>query len=111
MAPIKATVTHFEAREFARTLAKRLSTTDRRYLIVSDPTERAGKIFIDYLRNGRGNTAIGTYSPRARPGFPVAAKVTWKDIENGIPPDAFSIRRPPGGRPTRPKKRATARKK
>ena len=111
MAPIKATVTHFEAREFARTLAQRLSTTDRRYLIVSDPTERAGKIFIDYLRNGRGNTAIGTYSPRARPGFPVAAKVTWKDIENGIPPDAFSISRPPGGRPTRQKKRATARKK
>jgi len=34
----------------------------------------------DYLLNGRG-TAIGTYSPRARPGFPIAAPVTWKRLE------------------------------
>jgi bifunctional non-homologous end joining protein LigD len=46
------------------------------------------------LRNGRGTTAIGAYAPRARSGFPIAAPVTWKDIENGIGPDAFTIQSP-----------------
>jgi len=40
-------------------------------------------------------TAIGAYSPRARPGFPVAAPVTWRDVERGIRSDAFSISNPP----------------
>lgn len=39
--------------------------------------------------DGRGTTAIGTYSPRARPGFPIAAPVTWKQLERSIKPDAF----------------------
>ncbi|WP_353839273.1 hypothetical protein [Mesorhizobium sp.] len=34
-----------------------------------------------YLRNGRGNTAVGAFSPRARPGFPIAHPVTWKQVE------------------------------
>ena len=56
--------------------------------------KRPGRLFIDYLRNGRGTTAVGAYSPRARPGFPIAAPVTWKDVENGIRPDAFRISSP-----------------
>ncbi len=97
MAPVETTVTHAEARDFARALAQRMtSTAPGRYLTVADPTKRSERIFIDYLRNGRGNTAIGTYSPRVRESFPVAAKVTWKEIENGIPPDAFSMSDPPG---------------
>jgi len=37
-----------------------------------------GRLFIDYLRNGRGTTAVDAYSPRARAGFPIAAPVTWE---------------------------------
>ncbi len=36
------------------------------------------------LRNGRGNTAIGAYSPRARPKFPIACPVTWSQVEAGF---------------------------
>jgi bifunctional non-homologous end joining protein LigD len=50
-----------------------------------------GKLFIDYLRNGRGQTGVGAYSPRARPGFPVAVPLTWKEVEKGTKSDAFSI--------------------
>jgi hypothetical protein len=45
--------------------------------------------------NGRGTTAIGAWSPRARAGFPIAARVSWRQIENGTRPDAFTMERPP----------------
>jgi DNA primase len=49
-----------------------------RYTIAAGAGKRTGRIFIDYLRNGRGTTAIGAWSPRAR--FPVAAPVSWRQV-------------------------------
>ena len=73
---------------------KLAATAPARYLTLSDPAKRKGRIFIDYLRNGRGTTAIGAYSPRVRSGFPIAAPVTWKQVETGIRPDAFTMKHP-----------------
>jgi len=53
--------------------------------------KRPRRLFIDHLRNGRGTTAIGTYSPRARPGFPIAATVIWKQLDRASKPDKFHI--------------------
>ena len=93
------------ARDYSRTVAEHFAATDpSRYTSKSGRSGRAGKVFIDYLRNGRGNTAIGAYSPRARPGFPVAAPVTWRDVERGIRSDAFSIANPPNSRERRRKR-------
>jgi bifunctional non-homologous end joining protein LigD len=92
MAALDPTMNHGQARAYAKRIAKRLAATaPDRYTIASAPEKRAGRIFIDYLRNGRGTTAIGAWSPRARPGFPIAAPVSWRQIENGIRPDAFSM--------------------
>lgn len=99
MAPLQAEITHDAARQYARKLAQQLVTKHPdRYLVSAAPAARAGRIFLDYLRNGRGNTAVGAYSPRARPGFPVAAPVTWDQIEKGILPDAFTLQSPFGRR-------------
>src|ERR671911_722445 len=87
MAPLDRTIDHDEARAYARQTAQRLAVTaSTRYTISSAPGKRAGRIFIDYLRNGRGTTAIGAWSPRARAGFPVAAPVSWRQVENEIRP-------------------------
>ena len=79
-----------------KALAEELeATTPKRYTLSPDPPMREGRLYIDYLRNGRGTTAVGAYSPRAREGFPVAAPATWKELEAGVAPDDYSMSRPP----------------
>src|SRR5688500_5241817 len=52
MVPIEPSLTHDEARGYAKSLAQRLAGTNPgRYILSSDPARRTGKIFIDYLRN------------------------------------------------------------
>ena len=89
------------AHDYTRGIAQRLAATEPDgYTVSAAISDRPGKLFIDYLRNGRGTTAAGTYSPRARPGFPIAAPVTWKDVERGVRPDSFTIATPPPQRRT-----------
>jgi bifunctional non-homologous end joining protein LigD len=95
MAPLVHKLTHDAAHACARRLAQRLTAMDAdRYTTSASLARRPGRLFVDYLRNGRGTTAVGAYSPRAREGFPIAAPVSWRQIEQGIGPDALTIERP-----------------
>ena len=53
---------------------------------------RPGKIFIDYLRNARGATAIAPYSTRARPDAPISVPLTWQDLSPRTRPDLYDVR-------------------
>ena len=69
-APLDPTIDHDEARVYAKRIAQRLAATaPDRYTLSSAPERRAGRIFLEYPRNGRGTTATGAWSPRARAGF------------------------------------------
>ena len=57
--------------------------------VASAEQARRGRIFVDYLRNGRGSTAIAPFSTRARPGAAVAMPVAWELLEKGLAPDAY----------------------
>jgi bifunctional non-homologous end joining protein LigD len=96
MVPVEPVMTHDAAHRLCKAIAQRFVRRDpKRYTITATLSKRKGRLFIDYLRNGRGTTAVGTYSPRARAGSPVAAPVTWKQIERGTRPNAFTIARSP----------------
>jgi len=94
MAPLDQPVLHDKAHRVAHQLVAAFAARHPHRYLLSAQAKRRDRIFLDYLRNGRGTTAIGTYSPRAREGFPIAAPVTWKRIEGGIAPDAFTMDSP-----------------
>ncbi|MDB5593028.1 DNA ligase D, partial [Enterovirga sp.] len=100
MVPIAPGPTHDELHEQARDIAEGFAATRPDLVITTaELARRPGRLFLDYLRNGRGTTAVGTYSPRARPNVPVAMPVTWADVERGIRPDAFTIDTAPAAPP------------
>jgi bifunctional non-homologous end joining protein LigD len=94
MAPLLKPILHDEAHHYALELVRRLAEEDPQHYMLSAQGNRRGRIFLDYLRNGRGTTAIGAYSPRVREGFPIAAPVAWSRIEAGIRPDGFTMNNP-----------------
>ena len=70
-----------DIKAFAEAIARTLAAEEPdKYLAEMSKSRRKGKIFVDYLRNGRGATAIAPYSTRARPGAPVAWPVSWTEL-------------------------------
>ncbi|WP_428311993.1 DNA ligase D [Hydrocarboniphaga sp.] len=81
-----------EVKEFCKQVAQTLAQMQpERYVANMAKAKRGGKIFIDYLRNGRGATAVLPYSPRARPGAPVALPIEWSQLKAGLDPREFRV--------------------
>jgi DNA ligase D len=74
------------AEAFATSAAK-----DAPSLFTASPNKerRKNRIFIDWLRNARGSSAVASYSLRARPAFPVAAPIAWSELREIASPAAF----------------------
>ncbi|NYF32595.1 DNA ligase D [Sphingopyxis sp. JAI108] len=81
-----------EVKDFAHRLARAVAQMDPgRFTAALPKAQREGRIFVDYLRNQRGATAVMPYSARAREGAPVAAPISWKEMETIDKPSHFRI--------------------
>jgi bifunctional non-homologous end joining protein LigD len=81
-----------EVLTFAQAIARAAERTDpRRFVAKAAKDARVGRIFVDYLRNGRGATAIAPYSTRARTGAPVAVPLRWSEVGAGLQPDGYRV--------------------
>ncbi len=77
---------------FAKGLATELAdASPERFTATMSKEKRKGKIFIDWLRNQRGNTAIAPYSVRARVGAPLAVPIAWEKLNAAPNAHPFSI--------------------
>ena len=72
-----------EVKAFASAVARRMEADEpERFVSTMSKAKRKGRIFVDWLRNERGQTAIAPYSTRSRPGAPVATPVTWDELDS-----------------------------
>ncbi len=79
-------------KDFSRRFAEALSLAEPdRFTATMSKAKRKGKIFIDWLRNQRGSTAVLPYSARARSGAPVAMPIAWNELKNMATAHPFSI--------------------
>jgi bifunctional non-homologous end joining protein LigD len=90
--PVQPSVGWDEAKGFTHAIARAMAAASPdRYVAIMSKTARRGKIFIDYLRNGRGATAVAAYSTRALPQASVSTPLAWDELSEGIRPDHFKI--------------------
>jgi len=83
-----------EVRAFARAVAEQLAADDPDHLTTDvRKNKRGGRIFLDTARNAYAQTAAPPYAVRARDGAPVAAPLTWDELDDPkLKPDQFNIR-------------------
>ena len=79
-------------KDFSRRFAEALSMAEpERFTANMSKAKRTGRIFIDWLRNQRGSTAVMPYSARARAGAPVAVPIAWAELAGFADAHPFSI--------------------
>jgi bifunctional non-homologous end joining protein LigD len=90
--PLKPQAEWPAVKSFADRFARALATAEPdRFTATMSKAKRKGKIFIDWLRNQRGATAIMPYAARAREGAPVAAPVSWTELKDVETPAMYTV--------------------
>ncbi|MEA2563463.1 MAG: bifunctional non-ous end joining protein LigD [Acidobacteriota bacterium] len=85
-----------EVKAFTKAVVESIVADEpNRYTSKLPKASRKGKIFIDYLRNGRGATSIGAYSTRARTGAPVSTPLFWEELETDVRANTYTVRNLP----------------
>ena len=81
------------AKDFSHAIVSHLARVlPAHFVAKSGPKNRVGKIFIDYLRNGRGATTVSAWSARARPGAGVSVPISWNEVSKVKSGDQWNVR-------------------
>ncbi len=93
LVPLRAEYTYQMVRGFGEIVA-RLAVHGMEELATFDRSmaRRAGKIYVDFLQNGRGKTIVSPYCIRPRAGAPVSTPLEWSEVGPGIRPESFHIK-------------------
>jgi bifunctional non-homologous end joining protein LigD len=90
--PLDPAVPWEQAKPFAQAFAEAVTATEPlKFVSTASKRLRKGRIFIDWLRNGRGATSVASFSLRARDGAPVAMPLRWEELSRLKGPAAFDI--------------------
>ena len=90
--PLQPVHTWDEAKAFSKGLADHLvRLIPDRFTANMSKQKRKGKIYVDYLRNVKGATAIAAYSTRAKAGVPVSVPLGWKELSIDLRSDYFTV--------------------
>lgn len=94
--PLKRGSTWQEVKAFAHTVAETFARADpSRFIATPSKSARRGKIYIDYLRNDQGSTAVAGYCVRAQPRAGVAMPLAWREVRDGLDPRKYDIKTVP----------------
>jgi len=94
--PLKPAAGWDEVIGFAEAIARFLESTDPdNYTANLSKKKRTGKVFVDYLRNGKTASAVLPYSSRARQGATVATPLKWTEVTDKLDPARFNIKTVP----------------
>ncbi|GAA0870360.1 DNA ligase D [Brevundimonas basaltis] len=92
LADAKSRIEWDQCKAFAKAVSERVRAADPDHFTTTLAKKaRGGKIFLDYLRNGRMATAVAPWSPRARPGAGIAFPLSWGQVRKGLDPRAFTL--------------------
>ena len=90
--PLRRVHTWDEVKTFSKGVADHLMRlVPDRFVANMSKQKRKGKIYLDYLRNAKGATAIAAYSTRARPGAPVSVPLAWEELSVDVRSDHFTV--------------------
>jgi bifunctional non-homologous end joining protein LigD len=90
--PLKPKADWERVKTFAHDFAHAMEqASPERYTATLSKKARAGRIFIDYLRNGRGSTTVVPYSSRGKPNATVSMPIDWKAMEGKVGPADYTI--------------------
>jgi bifunctional non-homologous end joining protein LigD len=90
--PLRPRADWHALKAFARAVVERHAADEPQLLTTNMAmSKRHGRIFLDYLRNARGATAIASYSTRARPGAPVAVPLRWDELGPAVRSDHYTV--------------------